>query len=125
MKKFLGIVALLTVIAAEAFSYTASACTGTYAGYPCSQWNNHRAANPIAALREIMSVHMEQYESAPLFKADNATLSFYSAKDGKISVSYQGWDQSKTVLAGQTVCAELGASTPCGPNHRCPSAQVC
>jgi len=74
---------------------------------------------------EIMSVHMEQYESAPLFKADNATLSFYSAKDGKISVSYQGWDQSKTVLAGQTVCAELGASTPCGPNHRCPSAQVC
>jgi hypothetical protein len=28
---------------------------------------------------------MEQYESAPLFKADNATLSFYSAKDGKIS----------------------------------------
>ena len=57
-----------------------------------------------------MSVHMEQYESAPLFKADNATLSFYSTKDGKISVSYQGWDQSKTVLAGQTVCAELGAA---------------
>jgi len=53
---------------------------------------------------------MEQYESAPLFKADNATLSFYSTKDGKISVSYQGWDQSKTVLAGQTVCAELGAA---------------
>jgi hypothetical protein len=47
---------------------------------------------------------MEQYESAPLFKADNATLSYYSAKDGKISVSCQGWDQSKTVLAGQTVC---------------------
>jgi hypothetical protein len=39
MKKFLGIVTLLTVIAAEAFSSTASACTGTYAGYPCSQWN--------------------------------------------------------------------------------------
>ena len=48
-----------------------------------------------------MSVHMEQYESAPLFKADNATLSFYSAKDGKISVSYQGWDASKTVLEWQ------------------------
>src|SRR6516165_1773666 len=44
---------------------------------------------------------MEQYESAPLFKADNATLSFYATKDGKISVSYQGWDQSKTVLEGQ------------------------
>src|SRR6516225_1985428 len=75
--------------------------------------------------REIMSVHMEQYESAPLFKADNATLSFYATKDGKISVTIRGWDQSKTVLAGQTVCAELGASTPCGPNHRCPSAQDC
>src|SRR6516165_3474457 len=74
--------------------------------------------------REIMSVHMEQYESAPLFKADNATFSFYATKDGKISVTIRGWDQSKTVLAGQTVCAELGASTPCGPNHRCPSAQV-
>ena len=49
-------------------------------------------------------------EIPPLFKADSATLSFYAAKDGKISVSYQGWDQSKTVLAGQTVCAELGAA---------------
>jgi hypothetical protein len=39
MKKLLGIVALLTFITVEAFSYTASACTGTYAGYPCSQWN--------------------------------------------------------------------------------------
>ena len=44
---------------------------------------------------------------APLFKADNATLSFYSANDGKISVSYQGWDATKTVLAA-TVCAEVG-----------------
>jgi hypothetical protein len=39
MKRLLGIVALLTFIAADVFSYTASACTGTYAGYPCSQWN--------------------------------------------------------------------------------------
>jgi hypothetical protein len=39
MKKLLGIVVLLTVIAAEASSYKASACTGTYAGYPCSEWN--------------------------------------------------------------------------------------
>jgi hypothetical protein len=42
MRKLLGIVALLTVIAADAFSTTASACTGTYAGYPCSQWNQMR-----------------------------------------------------------------------------------
>jgi len=42
-----------------------------------------------------------------------------------ISVSYQGWDQSKTVLAGQTVCAELGAAGDRGAHHRCPSAQVC
>jgi hypothetical protein len=43
-------------------------------------------------------------EIAPLFKADNATLSFYATKDGKISINYQGWDQSKTVLEGATVC---------------------
>jgi hypothetical protein len=29
----------------------------------------------------------------PYFKAENATLSFYASKDGKISVSYQDWDQ--------------------------------
>jgi hypothetical protein len=34
--------ALLAVITAEAFSSTASACTGTYAGYSCSQWNQIR-----------------------------------------------------------------------------------
>jgi hypothetical protein len=39
MKKLLGAVALLTILAAQAFSYSAIACTGTYAGYPCSQWN--------------------------------------------------------------------------------------
>jgi hypothetical protein len=32
--------------------------------------------------------------------ADSATLSFYATKDGKISVSFQGWDASKTVLDG-------------------------
>jgi len=44
---------------------------------------------------------MEAHETAPLFKADSATLSFYATKDGKISVSYQGWDASKTVLEWQ------------------------
>jgi hypothetical protein len=42
MTKLLGLVVLLTVITAEAFSYAARACTGTYAGYPCSQWNQMR-----------------------------------------------------------------------------------
>ena len=42
----------------------------------------------------------EAHETAPLFKADSATLSFYATKDGKITVSYQGWDQSKVVLDG-------------------------
>ena len=32
--------------------------------------------------------------------ADSATLSFYATKDGKVTVSYQGWDQSKVVLDG-------------------------
>jgi hypothetical protein len=39
-------------------------------------------------------------EIAALFKADNATLSFYATKDGRITVTYQGWDQSKVVLDG-------------------------
>jgi hypothetical protein len=47
-------------------------------------------------------------EIAPLFKADSATLSFYATKEGKISVSYQGWDQSKTVLAGQQFVVTWG-----------------
>ena len=51
--------------------------------------------------REVFRQVMPIFEIAPLFKADNATLSFYATKDGKISVSYQGWDQSKTVLEGQ------------------------
>src|SRR6516225_1324520 len=45
---------------------------------------------------------------SPLFKADNATLSFYATKEGKISVSYQGWDQSKIVLAGQQFVVTWG-----------------
>jgi hypothetical protein len=38
MKKLLGIVALLTVITAQAWAAPASACT--FDGYPCSQWEN-------------------------------------------------------------------------------------
>jgi hypothetical protein len=51
-------------------------------------------------------MHRGKYERqtretpVPLFKADSATLSFYATKDGKVSVSYQGWDQSKVVLDG-------------------------
>jgi hypothetical protein len=37
----------------------------------------------------------------PLFKCDSATLSFYASKDGKISVSFSGWDGNKVVLEGQ------------------------
>ena len=32
----------------------------------------------------------------PLFKADSATLSFYATKDGKISISYSGWEGGVT-----------------------------
>jgi hypothetical protein len=34
-------------------------------------------------------------EICPLFKCNSATLSFYASKDGKISVSFSGWDASK------------------------------
>ena len=64
-----------------------------------------RLARNVHFISGLMDAGVElQYEAAepaPLFKADSATLSFYATKDGKISVSYQGWDQSKTVLAGQ------------------------
>jgi len=40
MKKLLGMVALVTLITAETFSFAAKACT--YAGYPCSQWEQMR-----------------------------------------------------------------------------------
>src|SRR6516162_6602573 len=33
---------------------------------------------------------MEAHETAPLFKADSATLSFYATKSGRITVTYQG-----------------------------------
>jgi hypothetical protein len=35
------------------------------------------------------------------FKCDSATLSFYASKDGKITVSFSGWDASKVVLEDQ------------------------
>jgi hypothetical protein len=37
----------------------------------------------------------------PLFKADAATLSFYGSKDGKVSVSYQGWNSANVVQEGR------------------------
>jgi hypothetical protein len=43
----------------------------------------------------------EIYESAPLFKADNAILSFYATKDGKISVS-----ESRKAFPGPRMPAE-------------------
>ena len=42
-------------------------------------------------------------EISRLFKCDRATLSFYAAKDGKISVSFSGCDGSKVVLEDQAV----------------------
>jgi hypothetical protein len=39
MKKLLAISALIIATGAQALAPAAEACTGTYAGYPCSQWN--------------------------------------------------------------------------------------
>ena len=36
----------------------------------------------------------------PLFKADSATLAFYATKDGKLNVTYQGWESGKVVPGG-------------------------
>jgi hypothetical protein len=54
----------------------------------------------VLATGRHMAPRMEAHETAPLFKADNATFSFYATKDGRITVTYQGWDQSKVVLDG-------------------------
>ena len=42
MKKLLAVIALIIVTGAQALAPAAEACTGTYAGYPCSQWNQMR-----------------------------------------------------------------------------------
>ena len=55
-----------------------------------------------------MSVHMEQYESAPLFKADNATLSFYATKDGKISVTIRAGTRARLCLRGKQFVLNWG-----------------
>jgi hypothetical protein len=40
----------------------------------------------VADDRQPSFCRREAHETAPLFKADSATLSFYATKDGKISV---------------------------------------
>jgi len=42
MKKLLAVIALIIVTGAQALAPAAEACTGSYAGYPCSQWNQMR-----------------------------------------------------------------------------------
>jgi hypothetical protein len=58
----------------------------------------------------------------PLFKADTATLAFSASKDGKVTVTYQGWDDRKVVLEGQGVRGELGVTggggAHCGGGQR-------
>jgi hypothetical protein len=39
MKKLLAVIALIIIAGAQALAPAAEACTGSYAGYPCSQWN--------------------------------------------------------------------------------------
>jgi hypothetical protein len=39
MKKLLAVIALIIVTGSQALAPAAQACTGTYTGYPCSQWN--------------------------------------------------------------------------------------
>ena len=60
-----------------------------------------RESRKYGSVRGALSNERPYRDRQPqLFKADNATLSFYATKDGKITVSYQGWDATKTVLDG-------------------------
>ena len=60
----------------------------------------------------------KSYPLPPLFKADSATLAFYASKDGKLTVTYQGWDASKGVLGGTISESSLSfAITVTGPRR--------
>src|SRR6516225_8512728 len=76
---------------------------------PCMKCRARVIGAPVFCCRNEAHSQREK-KMAPLFKADSATLSFYAAKDGKISVSYQGWDASKTVLEWQQFV--LGTAGP-------------
>jgi hypothetical protein len=39
----------------------------------------------------------------PLFKAENATLAFSASKDGKLRVTYAGWDDARACASGAMV----------------------
>jgi hypothetical protein len=45
---------------------------------------------------------MCRFSDAGSTDADSATLSFYATKDGKITVSYQGWDQARLCSTGNS-----------------------
>jgi len=47
-------------------------------------------------------------EIPPLFKADNATLSFYSTKDGKISVTIRAGTRARLCLRGKQFVLNWG-----------------
>src|SRR5437763_12025460 len=42
--------------------------------------------------------------TAPLFKADSATLTLSEEKDGKIRVNYAGWEDARVLKEGEGVC---------------------
>src|SRR6516164_7237630 len=54
---------------------------------------------------------MEAHETAPLFKADSATLSFYATKDGRITVTYQGLGSKQGCARRVTVRIRAGLLT--------------
>ena len=43
---------------------------------------------------------MEISEIAPILRADNVTLTISAEKNGKLRVTYQGWDTTRVCLSG-------------------------
>src|SRR6516164_10026130 len=69
--------------------------------------DGHRGGTGLCVLTRQLEEHSnltvtQPSEIAPLFKADSVTPSFYATKDGKISVSYQGWDARSLSRAKDT-----------------------
>jgi hypothetical protein len=60
--------------------------------------------------REIIVAHTMASNSAPpLLKAEVAVLSFSASKDGKLRVTYTGWDDAKVALEGQEFVVIAGS----------------
>lgn len=74
------------------------------------------AAEVFAPVQQSKHEHIP-----PLFTADSVNFRAYASKDGKISMSYPGWDNNKVVLEDQVFelsCGRQGLEGRILPRRR-------